>query len=163
ALLAAVLVASLVQAVRMFPSPRELLNDDHPVILVDHAIHLYHGALGSRFLLDHGTVWGFDPFFMAGYPVTPVWDSSRNRSILFQALAGGGYHPRAYNIGLLVCSVLAVASLPAAARAAGLGMWEAALGALVGWLYVRCGWPEMFVKSGLFSFITASSGVVFLI
>ena len=37
---------------------------------------------------------------MAGYPETPIWDSSSNLSILFQAVAGGGYHPGAYNVGL---------------------------------------------------------------
>lgn len=161
-LLAAILAAQTVESVRLFPTPRALLDDDHPVLEVDHAIHLYHGALGSRFLIDHGTPWGFDPYFMAGYPVTPVWDSSSNPSILFQALAGGGYHPRAYNIGLFVCSLVALASLPAGAAAAGLGLSEAALAALLGWLYLRCGWPDMFVRSGLFAFVTASCEAVLL-
>ena len=40
--------------------------------MVDHAIHEYHCALGARFLGERGTTWGFDPFFMAGYPETPV-------------------------------------------------------------------------------------------
>ncbi|MFI5455381.1 MAG: hypothetical protein ACHRXM_08000 [Isosphaerales bacterium] len=163
ALLVAVLAAHGIQAVRLFPTPRALLDDDHPVILVDHALHLYHGALGSRFLRDHGTTWGYDPFFMAGYPVTPVWDSSSNPSILFQALAGGGYRPRAYNIGLLACSIFALASIPAGAAATGVGLWEIALAALLGWLYFHCGWPDMFWRSGLFGFVTASGGVVLLI
>ena len=119
ALLVAVFAAHVIQSVRLFPTPRAFFDNDHPVILVDHALHLYHGALGSRFLLDHGTTWGYDPFFMAGYPETPVWDSSSNLSILFQALAGGGYHPRAYNIGLLACSIVALASIPAGAAATG--------------------------------------------
>jgi hypothetical protein len=163
ALLVIVLIAHVTQAVRLFPTPKALLDDDHPVIVVDHALHLYHGALGSRFLRDHGTTWGFDPFFMAGYPETPVWDSSSNPSILFQAVAGGGYHPRAYNLGLLACSILALACIPAGAAATGLGQWEIALAALVGWLYFHCGWPDMFWRSGLFAFVTASCGVVLLL
>ena len=77
--------------------------------MVDHAIHLYHGALGARFLPEHGTTWGYDPFFMAGYPETPVWDSSSNLSIAFQLAAGGRYSPRAYKLGLFACTFLVVA------------------------------------------------------
>jgi hypothetical protein len=161
-LLAALLAAQVVQAVRIFPTPRALWNDDYPVLVVDHAIHLYHGALGSRFLREHGTTWGYDPFFMAGYPETPVWDSSSNPSILFQALAGGGYHPRAYNLGLVICSIVAVASIPAGAAAAGASLGEAALAGLLGWLYFYCGWPDMFWRSGLFAYVTASGGLVLL-
>ena len=163
ALLVAVLAAHALGAIRLFPTPRALLENDYPVIAVDHAIHLYHGALGSQFLRDHGTTWGYDPFFMAGYPETPVWDSSSNLSILFQALAGGGYHPRAYNVGLLACSIVAMASIPAGAAATGLGLWEIALTALLGWLYLRCGWPDVFWRSGLFAFVTASCSGVLLI
>src|SRR4051794_33163569 len=163
ALLTAVLAAHVVQAVRMFPTPRALWDDDHPVLLVDHAIHLYHGALGSRFLREHGTTWGYDPFFMAGYPETPIWDSSSNLSILFQAVAGGGYHPGAYNVGLLACSILAVACIPAGAAAAGLKLPETALATLLGWLYFQCGWPCWLWRSGLFAFITASGGLVLLL
>jgi hypothetical protein len=162
-LLVAVFVVHAIQVVRLFPTPRALLDNDHPVILVDHALHLYHGALGSRFLRDHGTTWGYDPFFMAGYPETPVWDSSSNLSILFQALAGGGYHPRAYNVGLLACSILVLVSIPAGAAASGLGLSEIALAALLGWLYFHCGWPDTFWRSGLFAFVTASGGVVLVI
>jgi hypothetical protein len=163
ALLAAVLVIHVVQSVSIFPTTRAFRDDEHPVLLVDHAIHLYHGALGSQFLREHGTTWGYDPFFMAGYPETPVWDSSSNLSILFQALAGGGYHPRAYNIGLLVCSILAVAAIPAGAAAAGLKLPETALATLLGWLYFQCGWPCWLWRSGLFAFITASGGLVLLL
>src|SRR5581483_10075426 len=82
--LALLFVVHGVQAIRLFPTPRALLDNDHPVLIVDHAIHLYHGALGSRFFREHAITWGYDPFFMAGYPETPVWDSSSNPSILFQ-------------------------------------------------------------------------------
>ena len=58
-------------SIRLFPSWRTLTSDDPP-ISVDHAIHLYHGYLGARFIREHGTSWGYDPFFMAGYPKTPV-------------------------------------------------------------------------------------------
>lgn len=162
-MIAAVFVAHVVQSFWIFPTPRALMDNEHPVLLVDHALHLYHGALGSQFLREHGTPWGFDPFFMAGYPESPIWDSSSNLSILFQFLAGGGYHPRAYNIGLLVCSILVVAFIPLGARASGIRVSETAVTALLAWLYFHSEWTDMFWRSGLFSFVTASAGTVLFI
>lgn len=133
-LLILVLAAHIILSVRQFPSLRAIVDPDAPVVMVDHAIHEYHGALGARFLREHGTSWGYDPFFMAGYPETPVWDSSSNLSILFQALAGGRYSPAAYKVGLLVCLLLTVAAIPAGAWAMGLCGREVAVAALLGWL-----------------------------
>jgi hypothetical protein len=144
-------------AFRLFPSPKAIV-DDEPVVMVDHAIHEYHGALGARFLGEAGTTWGVDPFFMAGYPETPVWDSSSNLAILFQSLAGG-YSPRAYKLGLLACSLLALGMIPAAAWAAGLGAGEAAAAAAFACFYFWGGYPGGLWRTGLFAFLTASAGV----
>jgi len=156
-------VVHIVQSVQMFPDLRALVDREAPVIVVDHAIHLYHGALGGRFLREHGTTWGFDPFFMAGYPETPLWDSSSNLSILFQWLAGGDYSPLAYKLGLLACMILALAAIAVGTLAAGLGRWEAALATLLGWLYFWIGFPIALWRSGLFSFVLASAGLVLLL
>ncbi len=163
ALLVGVLVVHVVQSVQMFPDLRTLVDRESPVIVVDHAIHLYHGALGGRFLHEHGTTWGFDPFFMAGYPETPVWDSSSNFSILFQWLAGGDYSPVAYKLGLLACMILLLGAISAGALAAGLGRWETALATLLGWLYFWIGFPIALWRSGLFSFVLVSAGLVLLL
>src|SRR5262245_41466294 len=76
----------------LFPTWQSIINDE-PVISVDHSIHLYHGYLGAKFLAGHGTSWGYDPYFMAGYPKTPVYDSSSAPAELFQLLAGARYSP----------------------------------------------------------------------
>lgn len=162
-LLALVLVAHTVLSFRQFPSARAIVDPDAPVVVVDHAIHEYHGALGARFLTEHGTSWGYDPFFMAGYPETPVWDSSSNLSILFQTLAGGRYSPGAYKVGLLVCLVLTVAMIPAGARATGLGGPEVAVAAVLGWLVFWAGFSSDLWRTGLFAFEFASGGLVLLI
>jgi len=156
-LLGIILLVHLIQCVRIFPTPQALLDNQHPVLLVDHAIHLYHGALGSQFLREHGTTWGIDPFFMAGYPETPVWDSSSNLSILFQFLAGGGYHPQAYNLGLFVCSILVLLFIPVGAKAAGIRFNELVMATLLAWLYCHSEWADMLWRSGLFAFVTASA------
>ncbi len=151
-----------VWAAGLFPSWRTFV-DDSPVIVVDHAIHLYHGALGARFLAEHGTTWGQDPFFMAGYPETPVWDSSSNLAILFESLAGFGYSPRAYKIGLYVCSVLTVAFVPLAARVMNLRPAESVLATLLGALGFWLGFTNSLWRSGLFAYLTVSSGVLLLL
>src|SRR5438105_2975205 len=45
-LLALVLVVHTVQSVRIFPTVRSIVDPGKPVLVVDHALHLYHGALG---------------------------------------------------------------------------------------------------------------------
>jgi hypothetical protein len=155
-LLAAVLVLHGVQSLRLFGSWQALI-DKRPVVMVDHAIHLDHGMLGAQFLREHGTTWGYDPFFMAGYPETPVWDSSSNLAIVFQSLAGGRYSPRAYKLGLLTCTLLVAVLLPAGAFASGLGRGEAAVTAAIGTLVFWVSMPTVFWRSGLFAFVTAST------
>lgn len=159
AILALVLIAHAVLSFRLFPSWGALTDGEQPVIVSDHAIHLYHGALGARFAREQATTWGFDPFFMAGYPETPVWDSSSNLSIAFQFAAGGRYSPRAYKLGLFACTLLAVAVLPAGAFAAGLGRAEAAATGALGLVVFWAGMPLVLWRTGLFAFVAASAAL----
>jgi hypothetical protein len=113
------------------------LFDDAPVISGRHALHLYHGYLGARGLLEHGSLSCFDPAFHAGYPKTPVFDSGSRPAELTLALAGGRYSPRAYKVGLAVLGLAVPLLVFAAARAAGLrrspAVMAAALGLPVWW------------------------------
>jgi hypothetical protein len=145
------------QASRLFPSLGAILDPESPVVMVDHAIHEYHGRLGATFLREHGTTWGYDPFFMAGYPETPVWDSSSNPSIALDFLGGrDGY--RAYKVGLFVASIAVLAGIAGGAWAAGLGAAEVAVATFLGWFVFWSGFPVSLWRSGLFAFVTAASG-----
>src|SRR5262249_14521100 len=84
-------------------SPWEGLLSDQPIVSGRHPLHLYHGFLGAQALRDHGTLCCYDPAFQAGYPKTPVFDSGCRMAELFLTLAGGGYQPAAYKVGLVVC------------------------------------------------------------
>ena len=150
------------QAVRLFPSLRSIVEPGSPVVVVDHAIHEYHGALGARFFREAGTTWGFDPSFMAGYPETPVWDSSSNPSILFD-LIGGGEDFRAYKVGLLASSILLIAAIAGGARAVGLRTAEVAVASGLAWFAFWVGFPVNLWRSGLFAFVLASAGVGLLL
>lgn len=48
---------------------------DQPLLMGKHPLHLYHSVLGAKGLLSRGSSTCIDPFFHAGYPKTPVFDS----------------------------------------------------------------------------------------
>jgi hypothetical protein len=127
------------QALGLFGRDRALerLWNNEPVTSGKHALHLYHGTLGARALLERGSLSCYDPAFHAGYPKTPVFDSGSRPAELVLALAGGRFSPAAYKIGLAVLCLGAAAALYTAARAVGLGRGPAclatALGLLVWW------------------------------
>lgn len=101
--------------------PWRRCRDDQPVLSGRHALHLYHGYLGAHSLHERGTLSCYDPSFQAGYPKTPIFDSGSRPAELFLGLAGGGYHPAAYKIGLAACCLLLPPLLALAAYGAGLG------------------------------------------
>jgi hypothetical protein len=82
--------------------PWKSLLDDRPILSGRHPLHLYHGYLGARALRDHGSLSCYDPTFHAGYPKTPLFDSGSRPAELALLLAGGGYCPAAYKIGMAV-------------------------------------------------------------
>jgi hypothetical protein len=97
---------------------RRLLDDD-PIISGRHPLHLYHGYLGARSLVERGRLSCYDPAFHAGYPKTPVFDAGSRPAELALALAGGSYSPAAYKLGLAAFCLSIPVGLFAAARAAG--------------------------------------------
>ncbi len=164
ALLALVFAGHAYQATRLFPTLGSIVDPASPVVMVDHAIHEHHGALGARFFREAGTTWGYDPSFMAGYPETPVWDSSSNPSILFDLLGGGGPRDyRAYKVGLFAASLLGLAAIAGGAWAAGLDVGEVAAGSALAGLYFWAGFPDALWRSGLFAFVSAACGVGLLL
>jgi hypothetical protein len=133
--------------------------DDRPIIQVDHALHLYHGSIGARFVRTAGADWGYDPYFMAGYPKTPFHDPSSGLAELSQlaaSLVGAGpYSPSAYKI--MVFLTVATTPLlwvwgcrlmktPPLATAAGVTLAE--------WYY-WADFPNALLGSGLVSFLWA--------
>jgi hypothetical protein len=119
------------------PEPWQRLIDDEPILSGRHTLHLYHGYLGARSLIERGTLSCYDPSFCAGYPKTPVFDGGSRPAELVLALAGGHYSPAAYKIGLALLCMLAPMLLFLSARGAGLSrgiaVFATALGQLVWW------------------------------
>src|SRR5207249_1868533 len=108
--------------------------DERPILSGCHPLHLYHGYLGAQSLRERGTLSCYDPAFQAGYPKTPVFDSGSRPAELFLYLAGCGYGPAAYKMGIAVCCLLVPLFLAVAARAFGLGRGSSCLAVGLGLL-----------------------------
>jgi len=74
--------------VALFPTPLDVL-DDRPVVRSDYPFHAFHAKIGQDFLRSHGTPYGYDPAFMAGYPKTPLFSASVNILELFATIIPG--------------------------------------------------------------------------
>ncbi len=117
--------------------PVRALLDERPIVSGSHPLHLYFGWLGASSLRSTGNPYCYDPAFQAGFPKTPVFDSGSRPAELFLTLAGGGYSPAAYKIGLAFCCLLVPVLLAVATRGIGLGWgstcFAVSLGMVVWW------------------------------
>lgn len=96
---------------------------------------------------------------MAGYPKTPFHDPSAGLSDLSQLLAGGGYHPAAYKIGLAVTMVTYPALLALAGWLLGIRGWTLWISALLATIEYWTGFSRAMLDSGLYGFIWATAWV----
>jgi len=72
ALLAAVLAANVLFACAVV-SPR-VLTGGEPIAQIDYALHFSRAAAADQLFRVDGRTWGYDPHFMAGYPMGTVFD-----------------------------------------------------------------------------------------
>jgi hypothetical protein len=121
--------------------PWRVVVDDQPIVSGVHPLHLYHGYLGARALLDHGTSCCYDPGFQAGYPKTPIFDSGSRPAELFLLLGGSTFQAAAYKIGLAACCLFVPLFFWASARCLGLSPVASCLAAGLG-LSVWWGGPS---------------------
>jgi hypothetical protein len=136
-----------------------LCNED-ALLAGRHPLHLYHGHLGARAFRETGGTCCFDPAFQAGYPKTPVFDGGSRPAELFLALAGGGYRPSAYKIGLLVCCCLVPLFLAVAAASAGLHPGGTVLATLFGLLAWWAGPCRALLDAGDLDFLLVALAVL---
>lgn len=71
-LLSVALAANGLFALFLVP-PRVLLGDE-PIAKLDYALHFSRAVAAHEFLSRSGRAWGYDPYFMAGYPMGTVFD-----------------------------------------------------------------------------------------
>ncbi len=137
-----------------FP-PGELLGNP-PLRQVDYPVHFYdaHAVVQT---LNAGHSWGYDPYFMAGYPVGTVFDTSNKLvEVLVFVLQPLG-EPLAFNLVVALLFLALPFVVYAAARLAGLGARSGTCAvalALAAW-YIE---PTMATMrhAGMFSFAAAA-------
>ncbi|MCH2170871.1 hypothetical protein MK489_08805 [Myxococcota bacterium] len=126
----------------------------------DYALQYYYGLLGSGFLAEAGSTWGYDPNFMAGYVKMPLYyPSSKIYEVSLLVLVRGlGIHPAtAFNMTVFVLLL----SLPLlawwAARLWGLSPLEQT------WVTAFAVAPNLFVPiAGYYSIMEAAGMVPFV-
>jgi hypothetical protein len=117
-------------------APLDGLLDDHAVVSGKHPQHFYFGIVGAQ-ALGAGTGSScYDPAFDAAYPKTPIFNGGRFAEI-FVWIAGGGYEPAAYKLGLAALCLLVPVLVVVAAGGIGLGgpptLFATAAALLVWW------------------------------
>jgi hypothetical protein len=136
----AVLVAAHAVALGFYFPPQQIVADQ-PVHTGSHAAHFYRIFAAHRLLDDGIHLWGYDPFFMAGYPAGAVFDPDTRGSELFThafSFIGLAYASKAY---ILLVQLGVPLFVYAAARLLGLGRGAAALATLLALVHWHWGRP----------------------
>jgi hypothetical protein len=130
--LAALIAWQAWMALSLFgPDAWHNLTSDEPLLAGRHPLHLYHGHLGARALLERGSLSVYDPSFHAGYPKTPVFDSGSRPAELSLALVGGRFCPASYKIMQALICLLVPFAVYIGARGLGLARGTSVLAALL--------------------------------
>jgi hypothetical protein len=142
-------------------TPFSGLFDSHPLIDQDWGLHFFHLNSLTAFWREAHTLWGYNPFFMAGYPSNTIQDLS----IKFFELAALGLSSIALSPvqWFKICAFLTTASLPwmiyFAARNCFTGSesanFIAALAALLGTVYWWNSLPREMFFYGMIGFPVA--------
>ncbi len=153
---AALVILFLLHATRtiaLLGGPNGLLSAA-PLIEGDYSLHGYYCLVkaGAR----SGRLWGYDPYFMAGYPKTAAFPTSSVYYELFTGLLPGHLKWTGLKFSVLVAALLPAIAVPAAAwLVAGRGC------GLVAMLLVLAGFwfrqPDEFLRVGLASWLAGAA------
>jgi len=83
-LLAALLMAQVLCLLHVFPLSE--ITTGKPIVTIDYSFHYNQDETVGRFLSDYGQTWGYDPYFMAGYPMGIIFDFNNKASEYFSFL-----------------------------------------------------------------------------
>jgi hypothetical protein len=153
--LAALFVAHLILA-SLLVSPGVLFGGE-PIASLDYSLHFARVWATDEMLGEHGRIWGYNPFFLAGYPAGTVFDVNNH----FIELFGVALHrvgvslPTAFNLFVFLALVLVPVFTWTAARNFDLSPWQqvtAVALAMLLWFTdgeVRVAWRVGVIASGV--------------
>jgi hypothetical protein len=137
--LAGVAVVGVVQALLVFSllsAPSEIAA--RPIRNIDHAPHFYAALHAGRHLRTTGALWGYDPFWMAGYPEGHVSIIDNKLFCAFLLLVPERWKILAFNAAVLAILASVPWLIAAAARVAGGGRNEQVGAAIVATIGTFC-------------------------
>ena len=145
----------LLRSILLFPNLAAITNQ-HPVFSDDYSYHFYYSILGSRFLTNHYTTWGYDPYFMAGYPKTILSDPSNKITEIFIALFSFVSPAVVFKMTLLLTIMIVPILIYYTCKNMELTAGQSTLGVLLGIAHWWLGTTSATISSGLFAFICVS-------
>ncbi len=139
--------------------PADLVTNP-PLGVNDYTHHFYDAHAASELLEHFGQAWGYDPYFMAGYPAGTIFDIDNKfaEAVIFAASALGLSQPLVYNLLVLLAFILFPCVILLTARNLKLSPWASTLAlalALAVWYLDRT--ATLMWRAGLFSFLTTTS------
>ncbi len=153
--LTALLLLSLLSAVliTVFFAPGDILSSE-PMYTDDYSMHYAQCISTKRFFLTEGKCWGYDPYFLAGFP-RGVLVNADNKAwelyyFLLSPLLGSGFAFKSYVLLFLLLYPLCI---HAAARNFSLSRAEALLSAFLGILFLHLSLCIDLIKWGMVSYV----------
>ena len=73
-----------------------------PIANGDYGAHYYQAVHAAEHLRESGSLWGYDPFWMAGYPEGLVSLVDNKAFLLALALAPARFHALVFNAEILL-------------------------------------------------------------
>jgi len=131
-----IVLFQLLSTLLCFQSPGELFKTS-PIINIDWSPYYYLCYSARRFLEESGRIWGFDPYYMAGYPLDFVYNPSlpvQLATITFRALEIGLVIKWFFFLSFLVAPIIFYSALRNFGLEKNSALWGTALGICYFWL-----------------------------
>ena len=131
------------------------INGDWPMLQADYGFHYHHGLMSREFLKVSGFSAGYDPSFMAGFPMSVISGTSSTLTNLVIFLFGGNRPAVAYKWCILFCLVLAPMLIGWASVMFGAKPSGAAWSILFYLIYFWSDFPKNYAGFGMIGFLPA--------
>jgi hypothetical protein len=117
-------------AVLWLVSPADLLSG-RPLAAADYSVHYYEARNVREHLARAGSIWGYNPYWMAGYPEGALGLIDNKLFMALGAAAPRGLEAEIYNLGVIAAMLVPPLAGFAAARLAGLDVRPSSAAALL--------------------------------
>ena len=112
----------------LFNFPLNDIMSKYPVATVDYSFHFYQAYATSNFFLTSHQLWGYDPYFMAGYPMGIIFDMNYKFFELFVSIFSFIGTVPASKLFLLIFMIIMPLVAFSSCRNLGLGKTESIIG-----------------------------------